>query len=70
MKRIPHTPTLLVLNELLHFAIEEIKHESKKKEYNKQDCRIWFSLLTPPKRRKILKKAHKEYLKEEKLKTN
>ena len=64
-ERLPGITSLVALRELLEFALYETKHEAVKKKNKKTDSRLWFISLNLPKRMKILKKAYKEYLKEE-----
>jgi len=70
MNKIPSTPTSSSFRELLEYALYETKHIEKKSLIGKHESIVWFSTLNKSERAKILKKVHKEYLKEEKLKTN
>ena len=68
--KIPSTPTSTSLRELLEYALYETKHLEKKGFIWKNDSRLWFSTLNKSERAKVIRKAHREYLKQNKLKTN
>lgn len=67
MHKILSTATSSSFRELLEYALYETKHTEKKNLIGKHESTLWFSTLNKTKRAKILRKAYREYLKEERL---
>ena len=66
MNKIPSTSTSLALIEILEYFLYETKHIEKKSLIGKHESLIWFSTLNYSERSRIIRKLHKEYLKQNK----